>query len=405
MYLTPAQDKILKGESGEAMRLAMELVTRLGDVYEADKLVPIASSHTLAHFSSLHQAGIDLLEKFASLGGRFSVYTTVDPASVEFGRWNELGFPKAYVKKQMRLRRAYLAMGGIPSWTCTPYQSCNIPRCGQCLAWAESSAVCYVNSVIGAKTNKIPGGLDVSCAILGMTPNFGLLLPENRIGQVLFKIDKMELSDLDYSSIGYMIGKMTGDKIPAIEGLPLDAGEDQLKVLGAAANATGSVPLYHAVGITPEAPTLKQACGGEKPGEVITLTRLELTQAESELNTSDEEPDLIAIGIPHCSLKEIQETVRLLSGRRIKENIRFWIFTSKYVDKLASEMRLKRIIEDTGAKLLTTACGDNLPVSILGIRSIMTTSAKMVHALEGEYNIGARYASLEECIRIGTVSK
>jgi hypothetical protein len=405
LHLTPAEEKISKGENGEAARLAMELVTRLGDIYDADRLVPVASSHTLAHLSSLKQSGIDLFERFASLGGKFSVYTTVDPASVEFGRSDEFGFPRAYVEKQMKLRTAYLAMGGIPSWTCTPYLSCSFPRCGECLAWAESSAVCYANSVIGARTNKIPAGLDVSSAILGLTPNFGLLLPENRFGQVLFEIEKRNLDNLDYSSIGYLLGKITGNRIPVIEGLPRNVSQDQLKTLGAAANASGSVPLFHAVGITPEAMTLERAFGNETPHEIVTLTERELTQAESELNSSVEEPDLIAIGVPHCSLMEIQEIAQLLSGRKVRENIRFWIFTSKYVGKLASEMGLLHRIENAGARLLTTTCGDNLPVGILGIKTILTTSAKMVNALEGEHKVGMRYGSLGECIRIGTVRR
>jgi predicted aconitase len=207
MHLDSGQEKMLRGEAGEAKQLAMEILANVGDAMAADSLVPIKSGHVLAHYSSLHEAGIEMLERFAKAGGKFAVPTTVDPASIDLENWRSFGIPEDYAEKQFRLCRAYAKLGGIPCWTCVQYQVCNFPKAGETVAWAESSSVVFANSIIGCRTNKITSGLDLACALTGLTPKFGMLLDENRRARSSFKVDVGGLNDLDYRSIGFFLGK------------------------------------------------------------------------------------------------------------------------------------------------------------------------------------------------------
>jgi predicted aconitase len=279
MHLNSSQEKMLRGEEGEAKQLAMEILTKVGDAMSADSLVPIKSGHVLAHYSSLHEAGIEMLERFAETGGRFAVPTTVDPASIDLENWKSFGIPRDYAEKQFRLCRAYAKMGGIPCWTCVQYQVCNFPRAGEVVAWAESSSVVFANSLIGCRTNKITSGLDLACAIVGLTPRFGMLLDENRRAEISFEIDATNLSDLDYRSIGFFIGKRAGAKVPYLSGLPSEVTSDELKHLSAAAAAAGPVTMIHLPGMTPGTKSEKDASGGQlierldKRGKTSNLSR------------------------------------------------------------------------------------------------------------------------------------
>lgn len=377
----------------------MKMLTRVGDVYGADRLVPIASAHVLAHYGSLHDAGITMMEKFASAGGVFAVPTSVNPASIDLENWRRLGFPEGYARKQLRLCRAYASMKGLPSWSCIHYQYCNTPRFGECLAWCESSAVCFANSVIGARTNRLAAGLDVACAILGVTPRFGLLLKENRRGNVRIKLTCKLRDDFDYQRLGYIIGKRVGNKIPVFEGIPPSVTPDQLKCLGAAAASSGALAMFHAVSITPEAPTITAAFEGERPEDRWVIGPDDLKTAEEELNLTDEKPDLIALGGPQYSMAEIIRVAAALSGKRVKPGVRVWLYTAKYFERLAEDMNLKRTLLAAGAKFSTSTCAEIEPLEDLGVHCVMTPSAKFANSIAADHQIGVRFASLAECVR------
>ena len=218
MKLTDSEKGFLEGDQGEAGRIAMEIVVRVGEAFGAERLAPVASAHILAHFGSLHQAGIDFLEKLVSGGGACRVPTTVDPLSVDFQRCERFRIPDRYRESQERLRRAVVELGAVPSWSCTPYHALNVPRYGQNIVWAESSAVSYANSVIGARTNRTPFGLDVSAAITGKVPVFGLYLPENRVGTVRVVAEIGTFSDLDYHTLGAVVGSRAGSRVSGDRG-------------------------------------------------------------------------------------------------------------------------------------------------------------------------------------------
>jgi predicted aconitase len=397
LYLDSSEEKLLQGEGGEAKQFAMEIVTKVGDAVGADSLVPIRSAHVLAHYSSLHDAGVEVLERFAQSGGRFSVPTSVDPASIDLQNWKSFGIPEEYARQQFRLCDAYAKLGGMRCWTCVQYQVCNFPKEGDTVAWAESSAVVYANSVLGSRSNKITSGMDVACAILGLTPKFGMLNDENRIASVAFKLALDGLSDLDYRSIGFFVGRKSGSRVPALLGLPSDITSDQVKHLGAAAAAAGPITMIQLPGITPGTKTLSDATRGEKVEE-ITVTRSDLAEVESDLNQASESPDLVALGVPHLSANELGELAKMLEGRMLKRGVKMYAYTSSQAADMADRTGISATIEASGARISHSTDAEISPLKKLGFNVVMTNSAKLAEIVSSEGEIKIRYAPLKQII-------
>ena len=391
MHLDSGQEKLLRGEGGEAKQFAMEIVTKVGDAVGADSLVPIKSAHVLAHFSSLHEAGVDVLEKFADSGGKFAVPTSVDPASIDLQNWRSFGIPEEYARQQFRLCDAYAKLGGMRCWTCVQYQVCNFPKMGETVAWAESSAVVFANSVLGCRSNKITSGMDVSCAVLGLTPNFGMLKDENRTAAVAYRVDSGELSDLDYRSVGFFVGRNSGSRVPAVLGLPSKMGSDQVKHLGAGAAAAGPVAMIHFPGVTPGSDTLSEATRGERVEE-IDVSRSDLQEVESDLNQTTETPDLVAFGVPHLSAGELGELARLLEGRKLRSGVKMYAYTSAQAFDMAERTGIASAIEAAGARITHSTDAEISPLKKLGFNVVMTNSAKLAEIVSSEGEIRIRYA-------------
>ncbi|MFB0522630.1 MAG: aconitase X catalytic domain-containing protein [Candidatus Bathyarchaeia archaeon] len=400
MYLSKKQEKMLDGEDGEGVRLAMQLITRIGDMYGADRLVEISRSHVLGHFGSLHIAGVELLEKFTNLGAKFIVPTTVDPISIEPNRWKELKIEPEYAEHQLRLIKALNEMRVVPTYSCIPYLIGNVPRYKEVFAWSESSAVAYSNSIVGARTNRMTAGFDIACAITGLTPNFGFLRDENRHGQVLVEVRKKELRDLDYHTLGYIVGKAVGNMIPVITGLSRESKADQLKGLGAAAASSGSVALFHVVGISPDAGSAEEAFGPNKPEDKIVIDEEDIAKTEDEIGTSDEEPDLIAVGCPHFSVPEIIDLARLVRGKKVKSGVEFWLYTSESICNTAERMGLIPVLESAGINVLCSTCAVVCPIRNWGFNVMMTNSAKFANVVPSEHGIDIAYAPLEKIVEV-----
>jgi predicted aconitase len=392
LHLDSSQERLLRGEGGEAKQFAMNIVTQVGDAVGAESLVPIKSAHVLAHYSSLHDAGVDVLERFASSGGKFAVPTSVDPASIDLQNWRSFGIPEEYARQQFRLCDAYAKLGGMRCWTCVQYQVCNIPKQGETVAWAESSAVVYANSVMGVRSNKITSGMDVACAVLGLTPNFGMLLDENRVARVAFTLGDRPQSDLDYRSLGFFIGRRAGARVPLLRGLPGSVTSDELKHLGAAAAAAGPVTMIHLPGITPGPKSAAEAAGGERVEE-IEVTRSDLTSVEADLNQTHEAPDLVAFGVPHLSANELGYLAKLLEGRKLKRGVKMYVYTSGQAFEMAEKAGIASTIEATGARLTHSTDAEISPLKLLGFDIVMTNSAKLAEIVSSEGEIKVRYAS------------
>ncbi|MDG7011168.1 MAG: aconitase X catalytic domain-containing protein [Nitrososphaerota archaeon] len=397
MHLDASQEKLLRGEGGEARRFAMEIVTRVGDAVGASSLVPVKSAHVLAHYSSLHDAGVDVLERFASSGGKFAVPTSVDPASIDLQNWRSFGISEDYARQQFRLCDAYAKLGGMRCWTCVQYQVCNFPKQGETVAWAESSAVVFANSILGCRSNKITAGMDVACAVLGLTPKFGMLEDENRRAKVAFKLSAGSLSDVDYRSLGFYIGRKAGARVPVLEGLPASVTSDEIKHLGAAAAAAGPVTMIHLPGITPGSNTSSAATGGERVEE-FDVSRSDLSDVEEDLNQTHELPDLVAFGVPHLSVSELGLLSNQLEGRRVKKGVRMYLYTSGQAYEMAERTGIAGAIEASGARLTHSTDAEISPLKQLGFRVVMTNSAKLAEIVSSEGEIKMRYASQEAII-------
>ena len=397
MHLDAAEEKMLRGELGEAKQFAMEIVSKVGDAVGADRLVPIKSAHVLAHYSSLHDAGVEVLERFANSGGRFAVPTSVDPASIDLQNWRSFGVPEDYARQQFRLCDAYAKMGGMRCWTCVQYQVCNFPKERDVVAWAESSAVVFANSVLGSRSNKITAGIDLACAILGLTPRFGMLLDENRQAGVTFRLSLKSLSDLDYRSIGFFIGRNAGARVPSLAGLPSSVTSDQIKHLGAGAAAAGPVTMIHFPGITPGSKTIAEATDGEKVEE-IEITRSNLSDIESDLNQTSELPGLVAFGVPHLSINELGELARLIEGRELKKGIKMYAYTSSQAYDMAERTGISAIIEQAGGRVSHSTDAEISPLKALGFNTVLTNSAKLAEIVSSEGEIRVGYAPQKEII-------
>lgn len=397
MELTAYEKQMLEGAHGPAPRFAMEVLVKLGQIYGADRMVEVASAQIMAHYGSLHDAGLELAEKFVALGGRFVIPTTEDPLSVCERHWRDIGIAEEYAAKQERLRRAVLTLGAQPAWTCTPYFAGNLPRFGQNVSWAESSAVSFANSVLGARTNRTPAGLNYCAALTGRMPRMGLYRPENRRGQVLVRVDAGEMSSLDYNTLGLIIGKSVGNRVPVVEGLPDSAGVDDLKYLGAAAASSGVVALYHAPGLTPEA-MAGDPFGGQEPLERLRVGRDELTAMRREMNTATGEAELGVVGCPHYSVPEMQQLAGLLKGQRLKPSRELWVYTSPTVYELAQGMGCVDDITASGARIMDGNCLIISPLGKTPYRTIITDSAKAAYYLPSEHEVQMIYAETAELV-------
>ncbi|MEE8167614.1 MAG: aconitase X catalytic domain-containing protein, partial [Candidatus Hydrothermarchaeales archaeon] len=308
MYLTKEEEGILEGESGDGLRRAMELLVALGDIKDASGLVSIASAHVSGvSYKTIGEAGLELLHEWAATGTKVRVPTTSNPAGVDLEAWQELGFPRAFAEKQKEIIDVYHKMGVQKSCTCTPYLAGNQPTYGADIAWAESSAVAFANSVLGARTNRESGISALAAAMLGKIPCYGLHLEENRRGTFIVEVEEELRGAWGYSAMGYHVAKMNG--IPIFKGIR--PSMDEMKVLGAAL-ATGGISMFHVEGVTPD-------CKEEKV-EKLVLGRKELADASDSLNTCDGDVDIVCIGCPHCSRDEILEISKLKPSRET------WVF-------------------------------------------------------------------------------
>jgi len=402
MYLTRREEQMLAGKHGEAVQLAMEILTKVGDTYEAERMIEIASAHTvMTPYRDIMDAGVEICEKFAELGAQYSVPTTLDPAGMDLQRWRELKIPEKYAEKQMRIVKAQENLGGIPVWTCTPYLHGNVPMLGQHLGWSESSAVIFANSVMGARTNRLTAVVDMAAGIAGRAPKFGLHLDENRHGGVMIKINVKPklLADADYPVIGYFVGKQVADKIPVLTGIPHSVSMDQLKNMGSAMAASGSVALYHILGVTPEAETIHKCFQKGELEMTVELGTTELKQTKEEMCTiGSGEVDFVTVGCPHYSIMEIRKLAALLRGKKTHKGTKFWIYTSKHVKMLAERAGYSSIIEASGAQILTDTCMLVSPTDIYGFKTLMTDSGKCAQYAPALCGTEVVYGSMEDCV-------
>jgi len=391
MYLTQDEEKILDGEQGEVAQRLFRLLVRLGEIYGAEKMIPVGSVQVAGvSYKSIGDPGLEFLEDFASKGAKVKVLTYLNPAGMDMENWKEIGFPEDFASHQIRIMEAFRQMGIVVTATCTPYLAGNLPRFGEHIAWSESSAVSFSNSVIGARTNREGGPSALAAAICGVTPNYGLHLDEKRQPDIVIDVDAALEFNVDFGALGYHVGKQVKNKIPYFKGLN-NANTDQLKALGAAMAASGAVALYHAEALTPEARDY-DVSGLEK----IPVGTDELKATFDKLNTG-ETPDIAILGCPHASLREIASLAEKLEGKSLKKPI--WICTSRVMKEAATRMGFTEIIEAAGGRIVADTCMVVSPIEDMGYGTTGVNSGKAGNYLPGFCNQNVIFQSVDELVR------
>ncbi len=393
----------LAGERGPAAQMAMRIIARMAEVCGADSLMDITGAHI---DSALFQgdATLEFAERLAGLGAKVVVPTTLNVSGVDEHGWREWATPPEWAEKARRQMVAYQSMGASPTWTCAPYQTEWRPKFGQQIAWGESNAICFANSVIGARTERYPDLMDICAAITGRVPAVGLHLTENRAGQILMRLvdvpRRAQEDDEFYPVLGHLIGKIAQDRIPVVEGIVVAPAEDQLKALCAAAASSGAVALIHLVGVTPEAPTREAAFQNRSPQQTVEITMESLRAARRELTTTDgKRLDLVVLGSPHFSLAEFKKLAPMLEGKRRHDDVQFLVTSSRLMTELAEKAGYLEPLRQFGGKVTVDTCILTTPMLHPEIKTLMTNSAKYAYYSPGLLDAQVVFGKLEDCVR------
>jgi predicted aconitase len=407
LKLSEKDRAMLEGSHGEAARLALSIILRMGEVLQADELMDITQAH-IDGCGLMSDASLDFAETMAKLGGRVCVPTTLNMVPLDLRYWQRQGVPPEFAHKALRMAQAYIDMGCIPTWTCAPYQGYLAPHFGQQIAWGESNAIAYANSVLGARTNRYADFYDLCAAITGRVPKQGLHLKENRKGQILFRLvdvpEALFAQDIFYPVLGHYVGAVAQEKVPVVDGLRAAITSDQFKAFGAAAASAGAVGLYHIVGCTPEAATLAEAFQGDAPEQVIDVRLADLQAALADLSTtpqSGQKLDAVVLGCPHFSYDEFSQVARWIENNQasLHPGVSLIILTSQMSYSLIERSRVLETITGFGAQIVFDTCVFHSPIVSSGAKVIMTNSGKCAYYGPGELNAGIVFASLEECLR------
>lgn len=398
--LTALDQALLNGEHGKAAQVAMQIVLRMARLQGAEQLLDITQAHIDGCIYT-GPASLRFAQQLVTWGAKVRVPTTLNSISVDQRRWRELGIDPALGVPASALGDAYMAMGAQLSFTCAPYLLDSAPTAGEHIVWAESNAVVYANSVLGARTLKYPDYLDICIALTGRAPLIGCHLEARRKATLHIVVTpESELDDAFYPLLGYHVGALAGSHIPLVSGLEhLAPDTDDLKAFGAAFATTSAAPLFHIAGVTPEALDPAQVLEGTVP--VITISQADLQRSWHELNSATEpEVTLVSLGNPHFSLTEFARLARLCQGRHKHPDVVIAITCGRAVLEQARKAGYLEPIEAFGATLVTDTCWCMLgePVIPPEAKTLMTNSGKYAHYAPGLVGRKVHFASLAECV-------
>lgn len=409
LHLTAEEQAMLAGDQGPGVQKAMEIVATLGRIYGAPDLAPITHVQIAGvSYKNIGDAGVEFLKAWADAGARVRVPTMLNPMGMEEARWEEIGFDAAFAQPQLRAIGAFAKLGVQQTLSCVPYL---FPESGLHLgdhvAWAESSAVVFGNSVVGVRTNREGGPSALAAAIAGRTARYGYHLDEGRRANWIVEVTCPVRSIADFGALGYLVGTQVGngclwfadlgDWLPP---LPDDmtqggAAGDRLKTLGAALAGYGAVALYHIDGYTPEARQHGTSLIGPAP-QRLRIDSLAPAYAIMDANPEVTAIDLVTIGCPHASLTEIETIADFLRGKKVRT--RLWVTTGRLIRARAEEAGWVQAIEDAGGMVVADTCAVVAPVRQLGIRSMATNAGKMACYAPAHSGVTMRFGELEQCV-------
>ena len=395
----------LDGGEGPALQLAMELIVKAAALLGARRLIPVSFAHLDSCFYA-GEAHVDFAQYLVDHGARLAIPTWTNNGLVSLANPDparEAHDPQAAAGAR-RLMELYEALGAKPVWTCAPYQLPGGPQFGAQIVAAESNAVAYYNAVVGARTNKYGDYLDVACALVGKAPDAGLHRDEARRGEVLFRVaddvpPRFRRENIFHHLLGHHVGLKAGRRIPVVEGLDRDARPEDLKAVSAAVAAAGGVEHWHGIGVTPEAPTLDAAFGGQRPIEVHMVDAAALLGAREALSPAGDGPlDMVALGTPHFGIGEFAALARLLAGRVIHPGLNLVVSTSRIIAALAAEQGHLAAIERAGGRVMTDSCSYYGPPVAGAQGRVMTNAAKWAYYAPGMIGVRVCFGSLRECV-------
>lgn len=353
MKLTREQQDMLDGKYGEGVAYAMKIQVAIGESFDAERMVPITKAHVAL---SNQEADLWFAEKMLASGAKCRIAPTVNPGfCLKYFTERDM-VSKEYADLMQRTHNAYKALGATLTYNCTPYVATNIPHFGEITAFSESSATPYVNSVWGARSNREGANSALCAAITGYVAEYGLLLDENRKGNILVEVQAEMKSDSDYHYLG-MCGDKIGPGIPVFTGLPKEISPAALTNLGAELNTSGAYDMYHIVGFTPEAATVEAAFGGREPERKVIITEEDLLKGRDALSEEGgREIDYAMFGCPHFDLDQLRYIAGKLEGKALKTEM--WILVSFHVKELAMRTGIAEIIENAGGNIVEDSCPD-----------------------------------------------
>ncbi len=366
MQLTREEQSMFDGESGEACRQSMEILAALGRIYGAEKMIPVTSAQIAGvSYKTIGNAGLEYLRDMAQDGAKVRIPSFLNPAGMDRSQWKEMKVPEKFAKKQIEVLEAYARMGIAMTCTCTPYLVGLRPKKGEHVAWSESSAVVFANSVLGARTNREGGPSALAAAICGVTPNYGFHLDENRAASFVVDVEAELKSAADFGALGACAGEASRGKNVAFIGIK-STSEDRLKGLGAAMAAWGSNALFFAERITPE-------CRISGSPERMAIGEREISQMKERMGAR-EKPDLVAIGCPHASLQEIAEVAAVVKGKKV--GCELWVCTARQTKEKADRAGYTASIEAAGGRVVADTCMVVCPLGEMGFRTTACNSGK-----------------------------
>ncbi|CAN5728214.1 aconitase X catalytic domain-containing protein [soil metagenome] len=396
--------EMLAGGQGGATALAMRIVVAMAEAAGAQRLIDITGAHIdgcLYH----GPVGLRFAERLAADGASVHVPATLNVSALDLLHPDSVRLEEPARSEARRQMAAYESMGCRPTWTCAPYQLPDRPAFGEHICWAESNAIVFANSVLGARTDRYGDFMDICAAITGRVPEAGLHLDVHRLGTVVFRLSgfrqRAKEEEAFWALLGLVVGARTGNGVPVIDGAPEDVSEDHLKALGAGAASSGSVALVHVVGSTPEAPTLADALGGRSPARTIEVGPADLRAAAAELSDAGIGGALRAVnvGTPHLSLAGFEHLTWLLAGTRIHPDVTLYVSTGRDVLRAVEERGWLPVYRAPGIRLVVDTCTYITPILAPGESLAMTDSAKWAWYAPGNLGVKAVFGTMEDCVR------